>query len=551
MAKVLVTDSNLTNIANAIRTKNGSTDTYTPGAMPSAILAIVGSSISLQTKTVTPNTATQTVTADSGYNGLSKVVVNPIPNTYTIPAGTITITVNGTTDVANYAYANVNIQNAAPSLQTKTVTPTTATQTITADANYDGLSSVVVNPMPTGALAAPCVTVNNTGEIAVLSTVGTAGYLSTATYTIGGYQLPTIAGTTFTPNNTTQTYGSAGLFMLDTVTIKPIPSGYTIPAGTVTITANGTSDVKNYASVNVQVSPSLQSKTVYSSASTQTITADSGYYGLKTVTINGMSSGVLATPQIQIDDNGIIGAFSSIETEGFFSTETYTIGTYQMTTLATTTITPTTATQTVGASGTYMLGSVKVNPIPSNYTIPSGTINITTNNTTVNVANYASASISISFPPTTDLAVTATLEEQYFEPPSGYSGFDPVIVYPMATATFGTTVNISGSGLITYAVFANSGGTVEEDQAIDGSYQMTTISGQTVTPTTSNQTLARYSYLTGTVTIKGDTNLVGGNIKSGVSIFGVTGTLSFATYYTGTATPASSLGTNGDLYLQI
>jgi len=33
----------------------------------------------------------------------------------------------------------------------------------------------------------------------------------------------------------------------------------------------------------------------------------------------------------------------------------------------------------------------------------------------------------------------------------------------MATATFGTTVNISGSGLITYAVFANSDGTVEED----------------------------------------------------------------------------------------
>ena len=47
MAKVIVTDTNLTNIANAIRTKNGSTDTYTPGAMPSAILAIVGSSISL------------------------------------------------------------------------------------------------------------------------------------------------------------------------------------------------------------------------------------------------------------------------------------------------------------------------------------------------------------------------------------------------------------------------------------------------------------------------------------------------------------------------
>ena len=446
--------------------------------MPSAILSIVGSSVSLQTKTVTPNTATQTVTADSGYNGLSKVVVNPIPSNYTIPAGTITITANGTTSVANYAYADISVSATAatPVFQSKTVTPSTVTQTITADTNYDALN---------------------------------------------------------------------------TVTVLPIPSNYIVPAGTVTITTNGTSDVKNYASVNVQVSPSLQSKTVYSSASTQTITADSNYYGLKTVTIYGMSSGTLATPQIQIDANGAIGALSSIETEGFFNTETYTVSTYQMTTLATTTITPSTATQTVGASGTYMLGSVKVNPIPSNYTIPSGTINITTNNTTVNVANYASASVSISFPPTTDLAVTATLEEQYFEPPSGYYGFDPVVIYPMATATFGTTVNISGSGLITYAVFANSDGTVEEDQVVDGTYQMTTISGQTVTPTTSNQTLARYSYLTGTVTIKGDANLVGGNIKSGVSIFGVTGTLSFVNYFSGTASPSSSQGSNGDLYFQV
>lgn len=482
MAQVLITESNLTNIANAIRTKTGSTNTYIPSAMPSAILSIVGSSISLQTKTVTPNTTTQTVTADSGYNGLSKVVVNP---------------------------------------------------------------------MPAGTLATPSITVNNTGEVAALTTVETEGFLSTAAYSIGGYQLPTIAGTTFTPNNTTQTYGAAGLFMLDTVTIKPIPSNYTIPTGTLTVTTNGTSDVKNYASVNVQVSPNLQSKIVYSSASTQTITADSNYYGLETVTINGMSSGTLATPQIQIDANGAIGALSSIEAEGFFSTETYTVGTYQMTTLATTTITPSTATQTVGASGTYMLGSIKVDPIPSNYTIPSGTINITTNNTTVNVANYASASISISFPPTTDLAVTATLEEQYFEPPSGYFGFDPVLIYPMATATFGATININGSGLITYRVFAASDGTVEKDQVIEGTHQMTTISGQTVIPTTSDQTLARSSYLTGTVTIKGDANLVSGNIKSGVSIFGVTGTLSFATYYTGTAIPASSLGTDGDLYLQI
>ena len=47
----------------------------------------------------------------------------------------------------------------------------------------------------------------------------------------------------------------------------------------------------------------------------------------------------------------------------------------------------------------------------------------------------------------------------------------------------------------------------------------------TYTPTTTNQTIAAGTYLTGIQTIKGDANLVAGNIKSGVSIFGVSGTL--------------------------
>lgn len=46
----------------------------------------------------------------------------------------------------------------------------------------------------------------------------------------------------------------------------------------------------------------------------------------------------------------------------------------------------------------------------------------------------------------------------------------------------------------------------------------------TFTPSTSNQTIAAGQYLSGAQTIKGDSNLVAGNIKSGVSLFGVTGT---------------------------
>ena len=47
----------------------------------------------------------------------------------------------------------------------------------------------------------------------------------------------------------------------------------------------------------------------------------------------------------------------------------------------------------------------------------------------------------------------------------------------------------------------------------------------TYTPTTSDQTIAANLYLTGAQTIKGDANLVASNILSGVSIFGVAGTL--------------------------
>ena len=42
MSKVLVNESSLTGIADAIRSKNGSTDTYKPSEMAAAITAISG-----------------------------------------------------------------------------------------------------------------------------------------------------------------------------------------------------------------------------------------------------------------------------------------------------------------------------------------------------------------------------------------------------------------------------------------------------------------------------------------------------------------------------
>ena len=51
------------------------------------------------------------------------------------------------------------------------------------------------------------------------------------------------------------------------------------------------------------------------------------------------------------------------------------------------------------------------------------------------------------------------------------------------------------------------------------------VSAATITPTTSNQVISSGGYLAGNQTILGDANLVGSNIASGVSIFGVPGTL--------------------------
>lgn len=56
MAKVLVNEENLTNIANAIREKNGETTTYKPGDMATAIQSISsgGGNLKIETQTYTP-----------------------------------------------------------------------------------------------------------------------------------------------------------------------------------------------------------------------------------------------------------------------------------------------------------------------------------------------------------------------------------------------------------------------------------------------------------------------------------------------------------------
>lgn len=111
---------------------------------------------------------------------------------------------------------------------------------------------------------------------------------------------------------------------------------------------------------------------------------------------------------------------------------------------------------------------------------------------------------------------------------SGASVVVPAGYYPdevsksVATAIQATpSISVSSSGLITASTTQSAGYVSSGAKA--ATKQLSTKSATTYTPSTSNQTISSGYYLTGTQTIKGDSNLVASNIKSGVSIFGVSG----------------------------
>lgn len=94
----------------------------------------------LQEKEVTPSKEIQEVVADKPYDGLSKVIVDKIPEEYIVPVGTKEIETNGNYDVREYANASVNV----PDKQLGTKTITANGTYLASDDNLDGYSSVSV-----------------------------------------------------------------------------------------------------------------------------------------------------------------------------------------------------------------------------------------------------------------------------------------------------------------------------------------------------------------------------------------------------------------------
>lgn len=102
-------------------------------------------------------------------------------------------------------------------LQSKTVTPATSVQVVTADSGYDGLDKVTVNAMPTATQATPSITVDVNGEITASATQ-TAGYVVAGTKS-ATKQLTTQAAKTITPNTSSQTAVASGVYTTGAITV--------------------------------------------------------------------------------------------------------------------------------------------------------------------------------------------------------------------------------------------------------------------------------------------------------------------------------------------
>ena len=421
-------------------------------------------------------------------NGVNVRIENAVSSGGITPAGTIDISSNGTYDVTEYASANVNVPEKEFTTQTKTAIPSTSQQIITPDSGYDGLSQITVEAIPSGSLSTP--TISSSGLIT--AQVGASGYLASGTKVTK--QLTTQAAKTVTPTASEQTVVDSAVYTTGAVKVAAVPSE------TKTITANGTytpSSGKYLTQVTVNVPAS----------------------GIDTSDATATANDIVEGKTAYVNGEKVTGSVNEVTTDG-------TILTSDNMTF-----------ETVDSTKYIKIGNI------TRYVDmlfrKSASLYVRVKATSFGNATAADVAEGKTFTSTAGLKVTGTAKasaptlqsktatpstsQQTITPDSGYDGLSSVTVEAMPTAALGTpTISVDSAGKITATVQQASAGYVEAGSK-SATKQLTTKGAATITPGTSDQTIASGTYLTGAQTIKGDANLVAGNIKSGVSIFGVAG----------------------------
>lgn len=202
-------------------TPSVSEQTVTPDTGYDGLSKVTLKAAALQEKIVTPSEVSQTTMPDDTYYGLSKVITNPIPSVYkdtSDATATATDIISGKTAYVNGVKVTGTATMASdPKLQTKTISPSTSSQTVTPDTGYDGLSKVTVS-------AATLQTKTATPSTSSQSITPDSGYYGLNKVTVNALSLQSKSATPSTSSQTI-TPGS-GYQGLSQVTVSAIPSKY-------------------------------------------------------------------------------------------------------------------------------------------------------------------------------------------------------------------------------------------------------------------------------------------------------------------------------------
>ena len=400
---------------------------------------------------ITPAEVTQEITPSSGIYGISKVVVNPIQT-----EGLDTITENGTYSATEGSYfkeVNVDVQPVLEPLEVtengtylpcnhiqgfdkvvvqvvpevvklqenKEVTPSSSSQLITHDVGFDALKSVIVNPVPTTTL-----TVTSNGEyVANRDEFWGAVHVNVPEILL---DVEVNKSVTFDPFSTTP--------LSNTFTINPSTGKDAMYSATVNLDIDDSrfkaleiTDItdavyvpsaakREVAYTKVTVDLPIQESIEITDNGKAVL--DSGMKAVKDITVN-----VPIKPDLTITENG-----------------TYTASNYASKGIAEVIVdipeasdfifTPDRSGKTVEYPTDTIIKKIQVNPIPAEYIVPSGTLDITSDSSDIDVKAFKYVNVQVmNLQPKVEIQPSQVEQKIEIDTANGYNGLSEVVVKPI------------------------------------------------------------------------------------------------------------------------